>query len=100
MECLLAKLSITNKIPEKRVLPVFKSFRPNNRNKIEIKAIWRHYFGEMYFLEEVLLKNQLPDRYNDPVLIFSVVSSVQNDPTPKIKHCVENVIIIWSKRDF
>ena len=31
MGCLLTKLSRTNKIPEERVLPVFKNNRPNNK---------------------------------------------------------------------
>ena len=62
MECLLTKLSRTNKIPAECVLPFFKNNRPCNKNKIENKAIWRHYFGKMCSLEVVLSEHRLPDR--------------------------------------
>ncbi|XP_062588208.1 putative nuclease HARBI1 [Saccostrea cucullata] len=55
-------------------------------------------FGKYYFLEEFLLEKQLPCLFNDPVPIFSSISAGQNDPRPKVKDFVDNVVDVWSER--
>jgi hypothetical protein len=57
-------------------------------------------FGKYYFLEEFLLEKQLPCLFNDPVPIFSAISAGQNDPRPKVKDFVDNVVDVWSESEF